>query len=395
MTESDMESGSSSESGRGRSRWCFVIDTAGRIVLSVETAPRPEEGPAPAAMTRPSFDTPWWALTVEADERGEAARTALALVEDDRMSYGLPDCELDQAAAATPEPVLAGWPGYEVKLGAPDAPSFADIYQAIMDAPVPDPVPRAFSSTSFVIAAASSRAADIIAAANAFTRVRTYRQYLDHSEQVVAPTADIELLVGQAEFWRREFTYMYNRAGARIEELENEVEELRALLGDGEEPEDEAPESRECVAIACPEYTEITVEFDESTWEMAFDLNGRCIGINYGPYLNLPELAAGDAPRITEPDPAVQRWMFIVSVRATNSATALEIARAAVVEAHGLTGDAFAVMDGTKTPEEAGTTPAQLAWVWKWAQFERGAHLGLVDEIAANIERLEQAGAAL
>lgn len=405
MTQSDTEPRESSDSGQERSRWCFVLDTAGRIVHTVETAaaanlavttdPTATEPcrlpPVPmSTLNRPTFDAPWWTVAVENVDRHAAGRIALALVEDDRAAYGMPETAFEPAAeAATPAPTVLGV----------DAGGFAEVYTAIEEAqccqgPAPE---REFSRTSLVITGVSDGARELVRRSDEFARVRTYRGYLDHATEIAAPTEDVRLLVEQAEFWQGQFAETYNRSSETIIELEAEL----AAYREAEEPDEDEEEPDEryfggvkpCHAIPCGEPQEVMFEFQEATWEVTFDLNGTYVGMRYGDHLKGEPLPPGAGPVVSRPDTVGYPAWFTVAVRATNSASAVELARATLVEREGITGNVFAVMDGTSTVEESGASAAQLAWAYKWTQEQLDIAEAQAAGLRTNIERLTQAEA--
>jgi hypothetical protein len=408
MTQSDMEPQQSDESGRSWGRWCFVIDTAGRIVHTAEVPtaaelPRigvdfdsPDGCPPPreeaATVMRPSFEALWWSVSVEAADRHEAGRIALALVEDDRGASGM-----DTDGFEDPAPTLPGDRG-ETLLGDLDE-EFGRLYDAI-EARGAEAArcaaeccqrPREFSRTSITITGVTDEGGELVRRSEEFARVRTIRGYLDHSERVALQTEDVRLLVEQAEFWQGQFAETYNRLNATVADLREELALYHEAEAEAQPLADEGP--KECLPVGCPEFTETVIEFQEATWEVTFDLNGTYVGTAYGDYLRGGELDAGAEPVIVVPGLSAYPGWFTVAVRATTSTGAVETAREALREREGITGDAMAVMDGEKTLDESGATARQLGWVLKWAEGQLASTEAHAAQFRTYIERLEQAGA--
>lgn len=343
--------------------------------------------PTPAVtLGRPSFDTPWWSVAVEGVDRIEAGRTALALVEDDRSLYGPAD-EFEPAG------------------GGPVAGDFAAVYDLVNAGEGLGPSccqSRAASAAdesepTLVITGVTERGRDIIRLSDSFPRVTEVRELLETGDALELTRDDVELLAEQAAFWRAEFTRTYNQLWPMVEELREEVAELTSADDEDEGDDGEQamePVAKQCYAVPCGEPTEVRIDFEESTWEVDFDLNAEYVTMRYGAFLKGPYLAPGAAPVVTPPDMDAHEYWFTVAVRATNSATAIDLAREAVAAEHGITGDAIAVMQGARTVQDAGATAAQLGWVRRWAEQQ------LADTEAAGVRyreymaRLDQAGAA-
>lgn len=404
MTQSDTEPQQSDESERAWGRWCFVIDTAARIVhtAQVPTAAElqrigvdfesPGGYPPPreeaATVVRPSFETPWWTVSVEAADHHEAGRIALAIVEDDRA-----EAAMDASGFEAPSSAVA----VTAPIGDLDA-EFGAIYEAIESAGECAGAvgeccqrPAEHSRTSITITGVTDKGRELVRRSEEFARVRTYRGYLDHATEIVAPTEDVRLLVEQAEFWQAEFAETYNRLNATIDDLREELDMYREAEADAEPSADEGP--KRYLVVECPEFTETVIEFQEATWEVVFDLNGTFVGMGYGDRLKGDPLDAGADPVITTLDLGDYPGWFTVAVRATTSAGAIDIAREALREREGITGDAIAVMDGNKTVDESGATPRQLGWVLKWAEGQLASAEAHTAQFRTYIDRLEQAGA--
>jgi hypothetical protein len=410
MTESESGKSESPESSGKWSRWCFIVDTAGRIVHTAETPPAaelpafgvdldsPAACPAPrsssATMTRPSFDTPWWTVAVEEADRHEAGRIALALVEDDRATYGLPEPGFETPAAPTPAPVALGdldqrlgdWYEEAGNLLAGDDECADGSCCKGASAPV-------YSRTSITLTEeGTDRERELVRRSEEFARVRTYRGYLNHATEIAAPTEDVRILVEQAEFWQGEFAETHNRLTETIADLREELDQYR----DEEEPEElAAGEYKQCHEIPCSlPVEELTFEFQEATWEVTFDLNGTYVGMRYGDYLKGEPLAAGAEPVVVTPDRGDYPGWFTVAVRSTNSTSAVELARATLREREGITGDVLAVIAGESTVEESGASEQQLAWGRQWAKEQLAVTEAHAAEFRTCLDRLGQAGAA-